>query len=227
MLEDKSIVRSPQPAMPARIKQKLRAKLSKGQRKKRNEEYRAAVEKKDFSVIASFCGGGTLYHDLGMRFLSPTVNLAFDGEDFCKFCLNLEHYISQELVEHRTELVSHPVGMLDDVQILFVHYKTFAEAKEKWEERSKRINFDRIFVMATDRDGMTNCMEQFDRIPYKKVMYTAKPYPQYDWAVYCPCFKKRSAVGVMTGICDLKGHRFYEKYVDMPGLINACGRGEA
>lgn len=221
MLTDKNIARPGAPTLTERLAQKLRAAVSKGGRKKINEQYKSALNCDDFTIIASFCGGGTLYHDLGMRFLSPTINLAFDGPDFVRFCMDLPHYLAQEIVEYKTDAVNYPVGRLGDVEIRFVHFHSFEEAKQKWEERARRINWDKILIMATDRDGMTDCMEQFDKISYRKIMYTAKQYPRYDWAVYCPCFRGKDSVGVMTGIADVRGHRFYERYVDIPEILNA------
>lgn len=222
MLSDLSIIRSHQ-SLPEIIEQKFFSTISKKGRDKLNIKMRNSVKNKDFTVIASFCGGGTLYHDLGMQFTSPTVNLAFDGKDFCSFCENLKQNLNREIIEYKTDKVPYPVGHIgDDIEVRFVHYKTFEEANEKWKERVKRINYEKIFIMATDRDGMNNekCMERFDRLPYEKIMYTAKKY-DYPWAKYCKHFRKKNTVGVMTGISDIHGHRFYEKYLDIVSFLNS------
>lgn len=166
--------------------------------------------------------GGTLYHDIGMKFLSPTVNLAFEGPDFLSFVENLEENLHKEIIEYKTDKVSYPVGKLDDIEIRFVHYRTFESAVEKWKERCQRVNLEKIFIMATDRDGMdsTKCLERFDKLPYSKVMFTAKKYP-YPWAVYCPQFKNQQCVGVMTAIADFKGHRYYEKNINILQILNS------
>ncbi len=223
MLEDKSIYREGRPSLLYRIQQKILGSLSFKGRKKMNLELHNRLKDRRFSIIASFCGGGTLYHDAGLQFLSPTINLAFDGPDFIKFVGNLKEYLNIELEEYKTNEVSYPVGRLHDVEVRFVHYNTFNEAINKWTERSKRITFDNIVIMATDRDGMgtPECMEAFDKLPYKKVMFTSREYPEYSWAVYCPCFKGQKTVGIMTGIADLHGLRFYEKYMDMVSFL--CG----
>lgn len=222
MLDDLSIVRTKQ-SITEILRQKIFLKISVNNRKKINEYMNKEIQKKDFTIISSFCGGGTLYHDIGMKFLSPTINLAFDGEDFCTFCENLDYNLAQEINEYKTDKVPYPVGRIgNEIEIRFVHYKTFEEAILKWNERVKRINSEKIFIMATDRDGMNSkeCMLKFDKLPYKKVMFTSKKYP-YDWAVYCPCFKGKSSVGVMTGIADISGHRFYEKYADILKILNS------
>ena len=49
---------------------------------------RKALTNKDFTIICNNCNGGTLTHDLGMRFNSPTVNLFFSSYDFFDFVEN-------------------------------------------------------------------------------------------------------------------------------------------
>lgn len=223
MLDDLSIIRPEKPGYLERMKTKFYSVVTKRQRREINEFYAQNIINKDFSIIASFCGGGTLYHDIGMQFLSPTINLAFDGCDFLTFVENLKYYLSQDIVEYKTDKVSYPVGKIDNkVEIRFVHYPSFDNAKTKWDERSKRINYDKILIMAHDRDGMNSkeCLERFDKLPYPKIMFTAKKYP-YKWAVYCPCFRKKDCVGVMTGIANLKGQRFYELYTNMEQILNS------
>lgn len=58
-----------------------------------------------------------------------------------------------ELEEIHDASVDFPVGRLSlpkdggDVYIKFVHYSSFKCAKEKWEERKNRIDWDNIFVL--------------------------------------------------------------------------------
>ena len=93
-----------------------------------------------FTIIASNCCGTMMYHDLGLPFLSPTINLNIGMEDFVRMVENLPWYMEQEIVEVK-EKSSCPIGMLGDVRIGFIHYDTFEEAIQKWEDRKKRINW--------------------------------------------------------------------------------------
>lgn len=52
---------------------------------------------KDISIISMNCVGGCVYHDYGLRFMSPTINLSFSASDFVKFCENIEGYLAEEL----------------------------------------------------------------------------------------------------------------------------------
>ena len=216
VLGDNNIIRPWKPSLLSRIVQNIRKISAKVFRKSKVRKLNNSIVDKDFTIISQFCVGGVIYHDLKMQFLSPTINLAFDGPDFVKFCFDFEKYLKAELVEVQTNEVPYPVGRLEDVEIRFVHYKSFEEAKQKWVERSKRINFEKIIVIAHDRDGMNSedCMAAFDKLPYEKVMYTSKKYEEYQWAKYCPTFRKKHCVGVMTGYADFWGNRYYEKYAD-------------
>lgn len=44
----------------------------------------------DFTLIARDCVCGVLYHQLGLKFRSPTINLFFTPEDFNWFCPHLK-----------------------------------------------------------------------------------------------------------------------------------------
>lgn len=48
--------------------------------------------------------------------------------------------------------LAYPVGQLKSdifspITIKFVHYKTFEQAKQKWEERKSRINYSNLFFL--------------------------------------------------------------------------------
>lgn len=141
----------------------------------------------DFSIISQNCIGGVFYHDMGLRFTSPTINLYFTCPDFVRFVLNLEYYLNQEL--RMTWEEEFPVGYLDNVAIFFQHYQTCSEAKEKWEERKKRINWSKIVVVSTDMEQFSDdTYRQWEQIPYPKVLLSAKKrsvddvvfFPQYE-----------------------------------------------
>lgn len=124
-------------------------------------------------------------HELGLRFDTPTVNLFFTAGDFVKFCAGFRTYMQRELVEDTTAGEMFPVGLLGDIRIYFRHYKTFQEAKSKWEERSSRIHWDNLFFLMTDgADSSDALAAEFDALPYKhKALLTYKDYPGLKSAV--------------------------------------------
>ena len=131
------------------------------------------LKAKDFSIISQNCIAGVFYHDMGMQFLTPTVNLFFKTDDFIKFVLNLKYYLRCELVMQWGE--EYPIGKLDDIKIYFMHYSTCSEAEKAWNRRKQRINFDKIFVLCTDMEGFNETLlEQWKKIKYPKLLMSTK-----------------------------------------------------
>ena len=59
--------------------------------------YRKTLRKRDVTLITNNCIGGIIYHDMHLQFLSPTINLYFDNEEFIRFSTHLEYYLSLSL----------------------------------------------------------------------------------------------------------------------------------
>lgn len=136
------------------------------------------------TIISRDCIGGVVYHQYGLRFLSPTINLYLTPEDFNLFCLNLPEYIDGNIEAETDNVEPYPTGILKPnnvklkpIKIFFMHYDSFQEAKEKWDERKKRIQWNNIYVISnvTNPDDANKCSKEmisnFNRIPYKKVMF--------------------------------------------------------
>ena len=138
----------------------------------------ALIQNKEFSIIAKDCTGAMLLHELGMRFDTPTVNLFFTAGDYVRFCADLRSYMQMELIEDLSACEKYPVGLLGDVRIYFRHYKSFQQAKMKWEQRSRRIHWDNLFFLMTDGTGCSEDLAAcFDNLPYNhKVFLTNKDY---------------------------------------------------
>lgn len=208
--------------LPLRLLLKLRKIVAPVCRPKRNKKIQEKLDGVHFTILSNNCLGGVIYHDAGQPFTSPTVNLSFDGPDFIRFLERLDYYLSKELHFVEVPGKNFPVALLDDVEINFVHYKTAAEASEAWNRRKNRIVWDNIFVVATDHDGMylPEMLERFDALPYEnKVMFTAKNYPQYAWAVQVPQFKHRNNVRIMIAFANFRGERYYETCFDIADWI--------
>lgn len=183
-----------------------------------NRKNREKLENKDFSLIASNCNGCMLLHDLGLRFNSPFVNLWIGPKDFLKLLENFDGYMNSELSFIKEDGVDYPVGLLNDIKIYFQHYHSEEEAKDKWNERRKRINKENLYVMFTDRDGCTyEDLQQFDALPYKKVVFVHKPYSDIKCACYVPSFEQQNQVGhCFKFINKFSGYRKFDcfDYVD-------------
>lgn len=148
---------------------------------------RTKLKNLNFSIITDTCIAGVIYHELGLPFLSPTINLWMEDDDFYKFVHNLKHYLSVTLRFIQTQEPT-PVAFCDDVLIHFNHYKTEEEAASKWYERRQRINWDNLFIIASDRPGVREISEadilSLQYIPCKGcAIFSAKDIPNCDYTI--------------------------------------------
>lgn len=162
------------------------------------ETKRLRLKNRNATIISSNCNGEFIYYDMRMPFLSPTINLSFDMNDYVKLLENLHWYMEQPITPYPDKRFDFPCGMLADIEIRFNHYKTFEEAIEKWEERKKRINWDNLYVIAIDGDNCSEeSLQRFDSLPYKhKVIFTHCPRPDIKSAFYLKRFEDQPGVGV-------------------------------
>jgi uncharacterized protein (DUF1919 family) len=181
----------------------------------RRNKLRKRIVNRSATFLCPNCIGGHIFHDLGLQFLSPTINAFIPEPGFVKLVLNLRYYMEQGLVMRWGE--EYPIGTLDDVDIHFMHYETCKEAKEAWDKRKARINWDKIFVIGTDRDGFDEAAyEQWKQIPYPKVLFTANSEFTED-AVCFPEYAEDGQVG------DLISERDF--YTDMQ-IVNRLNNME-
>ena len=103
------------------------------------------------TIIANNCTAGMIYHDLGLKFCSPTINLYFEPEDYWKFLRSLEYYVRCIPEPVTDDAHPFPVGVLrkeeEEVMVYFMHYSSFEEAREKWVERGSRVNMENLYVL--------------------------------------------------------------------------------
>lgn len=181
------------------------------------------LKNKNFTIIASDCNGTFMYYDLGLPFLSPTINLTIGMSDFVKMLENLEWYMEQEITEVIGEY-SCPRGLLGDIKICFVHYATFEEGKQKWEERKKRINWDNIFIVGAEKGDCTyETLKRFEQLPYKnKVILTHIEYPEFRSAYYIKGFEDQKELGTTTNFKDRFLRRRYLDDFDYVDFLNGA-----
>lgn len=214
---------------PYRILRKMKRKMARLLAKKnigkafrnkwRNRYERQRLKNTDFTIFSNTCIGGIISHDMGLQFLSPTVNLYMQPKDFVKFMEDLEHYLSAELteIEHPAH---YPVGKLEDLTLYLKHYNSFEEAKTKWDARKKRINYENLYVMMTDRDFTPpdkerracsrEVLERFSKLPYKKICFTGKSYPDLECCRQVKKNRDGDCVNIITDIVSYSGKRLYQ-----------------
>ncbi|MFR3559785.1 MAG: DUF1919 domain-containing protein [Paraclostridium sordellii] len=187
----------------------------------RNNIDRKKLKNKNFTIISQNCIGGTIYHDLGHKFMSPTINLFFDSKDFIKFVSNIKYYIGLDL-EFIESDKTYPVAKLDDITINFVHYENRIHAHKKWNERKQRINYENIFIIMTDRDGCNyETLKSFDNLEYEnKVIFTHKEWPDIKSNKYIPGYENLGMVSSLVKFTGYTGLREYMKNFDYISWIN-------
>lgn len=201
-----------------RVINRVRNSVWKKKHEKLNRLYRERFHNSDVTIISVNCTGGILSHDLGLQFRSPTVNLFMRAEDFTKFCENLEDYLSiDEFVECTDPMVigdrTYPIVYLEDILLFLVHYHSVQEAQEKWNERKKRVNWDNIVIISTDREGMTEELkDRFEKLPYRKVMFVHQPDEKHPSTFYLKGWEKEDCVGIITDHDTWDGKRPVDQF---------------
>ena len=166
-------------------------KLHKEYSKARRNLDKKRLKYKNFTIISNNCWGGFVYQHFELPYASPFVGLYLFAPDYIKMLKRLDYYlelpltfIDPETSSYREQITEHgsintyPVGLLDDIELHFLHYKDEKEATEKWERRKKRINLNKLIVKFCDRDLCTEeLIREFDSLQFeKKVCLTAKQY---------------------------------------------------
>ena len=151
---------------------------------------RRRLKNDNFTILAPTCIAGIIYHELGKQFLSPTINLWMYDKDFLKFVHNIKQYLGQEL-KFVKGIDDTPTAYLDDILIHFNHYHTEEEARKKWEDRAKRINYDNLYIIMADQpDGGVITHEDIlslKDVPCKgKIVFSIRDYDDVDYIVHLP-----------------------------------------
>lgn len=192
-----------------RINQLLRCFINSANKKR--------LKNTDFTLLCNNCNGGIVCHDLGLQFRSPTVNLFFYKDHFFKFCENFEYYIAQPLTQcndpiHKPQS-EYPVCNLGDLELHFLHYESFEQAKQKWDSRTTRLNRDNMFVMWSFFGGTNEeWLARFDRLPFeRKVAFTEREFPEYKSA-FCIHGFEDGGLGVLSLYQGVKGRRVIDQF---------------
>lgn len=195
----------------------------------RNMRYkllRIRLKNKNPSIISSDCIGGVTAHNLGLRFNSPTVNLYFEKEDFFTFVENLPEFLNAEITEIKDKKVNCPVGRIEynnkKVDVFFMHYKTFGDAKRKWDERKKRVDFSNIYIIQNTTNPTEQDVKRFEALPYNNKMMISKDNPtNSSYVVTHSVFKHKDySSGQILGFKSPYSLKRYIDDIDFIGFLN-------
>ena len=177
--------------------------------------YKSKLKYDRFTIISSDCTGGVLYRDLGLPFLSPTINLTVPNS--IDFFERLEHYLRLEPVPNGYSQEGYPLMLLEDLEIVGVHYRNHDALIGKWNERRKRVVWDRIIVMSNDKFISTEAdKERFSKLPYPKMLFSREKTGD-SYVAHAPAL---AAGKDLTAYCDLLGRRYIGKYLDCVQFLN-------
>ncbi|MBO4897364.1 MAG: DUF1919 domain-containing protein [Clostridia bacterium] len=158
------------------------------------------IKNRDFTIISDNCWGGFIYQRYGIKYQTPTIGLFFYPEDYIKFLERLDYYLSLD-VEVKTREFSkyadrrperqYYIGMLDDVEIQFLHYKTPEEIVEKWNKRKARINMDKCLIKMSNRSVLftSDIYDRFEKLPYKNKILFTRENVNFPHCIYVPEFE--------------------------------------
>lgn len=140
-----------------------------------------SLVKDPVTILADDCWGGFVYHDLNLPFTSPTVNILWPIDSFCKFMLDPLYYLAQPLQMKREgdfRRGLYPIGTLGErerqVELHLTHAPNFSYMKERWDRRKARVNPNRIFVKITLPDSAwddESLLEAFEQVRYPKICF--------------------------------------------------------
>lgn len=192
---------------------------------------RSRLRRKDFSIICDDCIVLGIYHKFGLQYTTPTLGLFFYPEDYINFLEKFEYLIRQPLrftdTSRHTEAnklrktMHYPIGILgENVEIQFLHYKDKKEAADKWERRTRRINFKNLFFIYSGGEQALKegFLARYQKLPFvHKIFLVFSSSPSPIWNSEC--------VVLVRGYEDKPlgysvRNRKYEKYIDLVRWLN-------
>ena len=115
----------------------------------------------------------------------------------------------------------YPVALLNDVKIYFNHAKTKEEAEIDWERRKTRINYENLYIIMYDRNGLTDD-DYSDLAKVKcenRIVLSTREHPEFSFVK-----KLKNNPGRINGAqCldkDIFGIHTFEKQWDFTAWIN-------
>lgn len=168
-----------------RIFKKIKSVLKMPFKRIKQEYDCKRLKNKGFSIISNNCWGSFMYQHLRAEYMTPFVGLFLLPNDYIKLLENLDYYLKCDLrftdtPKYNSEIAGkeYPVGLLDDIEIYFMHYKDEQEAFSKWNRRLKRLDLNNLFVVFAETK-LCKCedIENFSKLKHKnKICFTAKKY---------------------------------------------------
>ncbi|MBD5334122.1 MAG: DUF1919 domain-containing protein [Bacteroides sp.] len=184
----------------------------------------------DSSIITNNCFGGRIPQDLNYPYNSPTAGLFICYPDYIIFLKNLQRVVNHRVVFRggskypeideylKTLPWKVPIGVIElddkEIEIIFLHYHSEEEARDKWERRCKRINLDKLVIFGSDNDRCTKQdVFEFLKLPYShKFFFSAHDFdiPDSDEYAFIKEMSKDKKINTYN-----KAHILYKYLVQL------------
>ena len=136
---------------------------------------------RDYSIISNNCWWWFVYEYFGIEYKTPFIWLFLFPECYLDLLENIQYFLSKELTFIKiTESkyydkiklwknLGYPVGLLDGkIEVHFLHYLNEEEAREKWNRRKNRINYNNILIKFSEWKNMCPALvKRFDNLIFK------------------------------------------------------------
>ena len=172
-------------------------------------------------------GGGHVYRHYGLPYASPTVGLYFFAEEYIRLLSDLRKHLFSPLRvikanESRYAAYLHskkqdevPIGVLgDEVEIVFLHYKTAEEVIEKWNRRLSRVNMNKIYVKFSEQNLCEKRhIDAFHAMAFPhKVLLLSEPYANAPEGIVVERYAEPGNV--------INDARYYADFFDLTDWLN-------
>jgi len=178
-----------------------------------------------FTIISNNCWAGHVYRYFNLPYDSPTIGLYFFAADYIKFVSNLRHYIETDIKfikytksKYKEQIVNThkervPIGLLDDVEIFFLHYKSEDECLQKWNRRKERIHWNSLYIKMSEQNLCSyELLQKFDELQYKdKFVFVSKEYGLNSQVVFNDWIGHGEVTNDTTN---------FNKYIDIINWLN-------
>ena len=200
------------------------------------EKYLKQIRKKNSNtnptIVCNNCIAGVIYHNLGLKFLSPTINLYIKGQEYLEFVKHFKYYSECDIKEVIDKNVPYPVGKIipkdnkhAEIMVYFQHYSSFDEAKSKWLQRYSRVNWENIFYIWEFYDTLYNkeLMYEFDKLELEnKIILTHRNFDDLNNSFEITCYNNDLPTAQILKHRGVTGKRYLDEFDYIKFLNSYC-----
>ncbi len=167
----------------------------------------ARVRDETFTVISNDCWGSGVYDHTRLMYRTPFIGTRIFAPCYIEMLRDLKAYLQSPLEfvtvsrygfmndQRQPSLGFYPIALLHgNVEVHFMHETDEATARQKWERRRAKINWDNLFVKFSQDPTLCTpaLLEEFDSLEYPyKVCFTRKTYPPCARPLLSPTISSR------------------------------------